>query len=110
MTYRSIELNHEDPSAPQPSRIKMQLKPHQSVALAKALQMERTGMIQYELEGTTRFGSVFNLRTNVGIIGDIVGYGKTLIATSIIAENPLSLSLKIHIRYVLIIHRHLISF
>lgn len=88
MVYRTLELNHQDVVAEQPSKIKARLKPHQLVALAKALEMERTGMVAYRLDENTRFGSVFNLRTNIGIIGDIVGYGKTLIATSIIAENP----------------------
>lgn len=86
----TYELSHEDPIASQPNKIKTELKPHQRVALAKALQMERTGDILYKPTEVSRYGSSFKIHTNIGIIGDIVGYGKTLIATSIIAENPTS--------------------
>lgn len=88
--HYSLELSHEDPSAAQPSKIKTPLKPHQRVALAKALQVERTGNLFYKPNNLSRYSSPFKIHTNVGIIGDIVGYGKTLIAASIIAENPTS--------------------
>jgi SNF2 family DNA or RNA helicase len=87
-TSYSLELTHEHPFASQPSKIITPLKPHQRTALAKALQMERTGLISYQTAQPTHYGSTFNVRTNLGVIGDIVGYGKTLIAASLIAENP----------------------
>ncbi len=99
-TYR-FELTDNDPIAPQPEAIHIPLKPHQRAALQKAATMERAGAVQYLVQHTdtavdarANSRSAVSLRgnvkvcTNVGIIGDIVGYGKTLTALSIIAATP----------------------
>jgi SNF2 family DNA or RNA helicase len=99
----SIELTDDDPKAPDPERIIPSLKPHQKAALYKALQLETTGIANYNIENPQehirRYRAYQNynvlrgrvsIKTNVGIIGDIVGYGKTLAALSVIAQNPVS--------------------
>jgi SNF2 family DNA or RNA helicase len=88
------ELTENDPLAPQPTKIRVPLKPHQRAALAKAMKMEQDGCVEYRvtppLYETLRFPYIGNIKikTNVGIIGDLVGYGKTLTALSIIASTP----------------------
>lgn len=81
--YKSL-LNDDDPKASQPSKIKTTLKPHQLTSLHKAKQLEQAKNIITELNDVN-----YETKTNIGIIGDIVGYGKTMIALSIIAECKL---------------------
>jgi len=95
-----IELKENDPQYSQPTKIKIPLKPHQKTALCKAVQMETVGKINYNIESPDRHVRVrwsanpypISLRgdttveTNIGIMGDIVGYGKTLTALSLIAQ------------------------
>ena len=73
------ELTANDPMASQPPAIKIPMKPHQLAGLAKAIAMERTGHLRFT---DVKIGS------NLGILGDIVGYGKTLTALGIIAATP----------------------
>jgi superfamily II DNA or RNA helicase len=104
VNYYDIELNETNKFALQNYRIKTNLKPHQLTALYKALDMEINGSIRYNISSRERFISImtmlysnytqFNnidnfiqISTNVGIFGDIVGYGKTLIALALIATN-----------------------
>lgn len=97
--YR-IELQEGDPLADQPERIQLPLKPHQRAALHKAIVMERTGCVHfhepnpedhlrslYSNHRATLRGR-FRVRSNIGVLGDVVGYGKTLTALSIIASTP----------------------
>lgn len=89
------ELIEADPPAPQPARITIPLKPHQRVGLMKAIRMEMDGAISYHVDHPIRYipsaykpvlRGRFQVSTNIGILGDIVGYGKTAIALSIIAS------------------------
>ena len=99
LTY-DIELDGNSLRCGQPSKIKKILKPHQLACLYKAIHMENVGSITYQNNSYNRdaylrnIPQTINISTNIGIIGDIVGYGKTLTALSIIAHNPLD---KIHI-------------
>lgn len=97
----SVYLNEHDPCAFQPINILKELKPHQRTALAKCIAMETQPYLTYHVpnpENLIRFQNsyvptfkgTFQVQANVGIIGDIVGYGKTLIALSLIASQPLS--------------------
>lgn len=98
----NIELTNRDPYAVQPNRIITKLKPHQLSALQKAQQMERIGCVQYNVPNPSSyigdsyarrrimFKNQFSITTNIGVLGDIVGYGKTLTALSIIAATPAS--------------------
>ena len=97
----SLYLNEDDPRANDPDKITVPLKPHQQAGLYKAVLLERTGRACYKLDHDdleinnarnyrnlhTIHGDV-DVRTNVGILGDQVGYGKTLEALSIIAATP----------------------
>uniref|UniRef100_A0A6C0LI85 RING-type domain-containing protein n=1 Tax=viral metagenome TaxID=1070528 RepID=A0A6C0LI85_9ZZZZ len=83
LTY-DIELDSNSMRCGQPNKIKKILKPHQLACLYKAIYMENIGSITYKNRD-----AMIKISTNIGIIGDIVGYGKTLTALSIIAHNPL---------------------
>lgn len=89
------EIDDGAPRASQPQKIKIPLKEHQLACLYKAQQMERTGSIKCKVQS---FGDIglsepsyedIDVTTNVGILGDIVGYGKTLTALSIIASSDI---------------------
>lgn len=100
-----IELTSSAPRCNQPAKITKQLKPHQLACIHKAMKMENEGTIKYNIgqnsyanlyhdmnyyrSPNAGFRGVVQISTNVGIIGDIVGYGKTLTALGIIAQNPL---------------------
>lgn len=92
----NVILTDIDPKHRQPKKITQQLKPHQLAGLQKACSMEQHECIKYTVlnpHDYIPFGnslqpqlySSFTLKSNIGIIGDIVGYGKTLIALSIVA-------------------------
>lgn len=97
-----IELGPENVQASQPQSIRTPLKPHQKAALQKAIIMETVGKVKYKVERpenyvqqeyTRRnivFRNSFDIESNIGVIGDIVGYGKTLTALSIIASTHTS--------------------
>lgn len=102
----NIELNHDSPRSDQPTKIKTNLKPHQLACLNKAVQMECYGLVKYKVNQASYvnilkdypylryhhqcfFTGDISISTNIGIIGDIVGHGKTLTALSIVAQNPL---------------------
>jgi len=96
----NIEIDSFSNRANQPIKIKKVLKPHQLASLYKAIHMENIGTINYKYLNINDNLSYENIKisTNIGILGDIVGYGKTLTALSIIAENPLD---NIHVNSVM---------
>lgn len=89
-----LEISPDDPQADQPVKIKIPLKPHQKAGLHKAIIMEKVGKLNYNIANFNSYTSrqtlygEFHIKSNVGIIGDMVGYGKTLTALSIVASNP----------------------
>ena len=95
--FYSVILSDADPKFHQPDKITVQLKPHQLVGLQKAFSMEQEDFVKYYIQNPRSqipygynqnpniFG-YFQLKSNIGIIGDIVGYGKTLLALSIVAS------------------------
>lgn len=92
-----LELDESSPSYKQPENIKTQLKPHQLACLYKAKLMENYGTINYNINSdnyndiyNTRLNGEYKINTNIGIIGDIVGYGKTLTALSIVSACKLN--------------------
>jgi hypothetical protein len=100
-----IELTSVAPRSNQPAKIKKTLKPHQLACIHKAIKMENEGTIKYHITQNSYrnlyqdmnyyrninhdFRGDIQISTNIGIIGDIVGYGKTLTALGIVAQNPL---------------------
>jgi len=92
----SVFLNESDPVIEQPVQISKALKPHQKTAVYKCKAMETKSHIDYFIPPTENtiisnptFKNSFQMQTNVGVIGDIVGYGKTLIALSLIQTSPI---------------------
>jgi SNF2 family DNA or RNA helicase len=95
-----IEIRPIDPVLQQPEKIKLALKAHQAAALHKAVLMETYGTATYFVEEpgyyiqdtyqrrTLTIDGSFKIQTNVGILADAPGHGKTLIALSIIAQTP----------------------
>lgn len=94
-----IEYDESCPQLKQSEKIIIPLKPHQSAALHKAVLFEKYGKVNYNISSseivnytnTRHFPTIcgnFSIKTNIGILGDIVGYGKTLTALSIIATMP----------------------
>jgi len=93
-----LELNETNIQSEQPEKVLVKLKPHQLTSLSKAINMENYGNINYKIKNFSYYNqsnmgndelTEINIGTNIGILGDKVGYGKTLIALSIIANNPL---------------------
>lgn len=101
--FYDLELNDNNVRALQPEKILIKLKPHQLTSLYKAIEMETKDEILYKIKDINLINSNENsnmennlntytdikIGTNVGIFGDMVGYGKTLIALSLIASNDL---------------------
>ena len=93
LTY-DIEIDSNSLRCSQPIKIKKTLKPHQLACLYKAIYMENIGSITYKNNSQNRDVNLRNIpntikiSTNIGIIGDIVGYGKTLTALSTTALFP----------------------
>ena len=96
--YYNIELNENSVLAVQSPKINIKLKPHQLAALNKAIDMENMGKIRYIIDNKNilssysniNTNSIIDISTNVGIFGDIVGYGKTFIALALIAMNDIN--------------------
>jgi superfamily II DNA or RNA helicase len=93
-----LELNENNKQAVQSDRILVKLKPHQLTSLNKAIDMENNSHINYKIKNFNYYNQSnletgytnVSIGTNIGILGDKVGYGKTLLALSIIANNPLN--------------------
>ena len=105
MVLSNLELTENDLRSYQPDKIITKLKPHQLTSLYKAIMMENTGEITYKINNFHNYSQLFfdnsniinpedgeteiTLRTNIGILGDKVGYGKTLLGLALIASNKL---------------------
>lgn len=82
-------LNEFSEHALQPDNINLNLKIHQRTALYKMNKRETENVV--EICKTTRSGikKKYDVGTNIGILGDTVGTGKTLIVLSLISNNKL---------------------
>jgi len=75
-------LNDKDPQAEQPANIKVALRPHQLTLLAGARRLEKLASIKHiEL-------SEPQLLTRYGVLADRVGAGKSLVALSLVKDEP----------------------
>jgi len=106
----NIFIDEAAPRAVQPTKIKLPLKPHQMASLQKIITMEKTGAINYDvtnpglytsrglhntnnryslddLNGNMQFKGKFKIQSNIGILGDAIGSGKTILALSIVAAS-----------------------
>ena len=81
--YKSVLLDEGDAIAEQPPGLRKQLKPHQRTAVSKMIQMERHGILRYELPDEK-----INIEeATVGILADRAGYGKTITMLALMASN-----------------------
>lgn len=92
--YKEL-LDNVSPRIEQTSNIKIRLMPHQLAEIHKARNMEQNDIIKYC--SVTDNTQIFNVRCNIGLLSDIVGYGKTMTALGIIASCDVS---KIHVNNV----------
>lgn len=106
----NIFIEEAAPRAVQPAKIKLPLKPHQMASLQKIITMEKTGVINYDvlnpglyttrglhnthnrysledLNANMQFRGKFKIQSNIGILGDAIGSGKTILALSIVAAS-----------------------
>ena len=83
--YHSFICDEHDPRAEQPSKIKLQLKPHQLTAIKKMQVMERSKRLNYVLDDNN--GQVSVDRLSIGVFADKPGFGKTMTMLGLIASN-----------------------
>lgn len=88
MHYYNDMLDEESPIIEQNEKIRLSLKKHQLAGICKAISMEQEEKI-YHTDNTNP-NSYFEITTNIGIIGEKVGFGKTITALSIIAHSPIN--------------------
>lgn len=93
MYYYNDMLDEESPIIEQNEKIRLPLKKHQLAGICKAYKMEQEEKIYHNDE--INENSYYEITTNIGIIGEKVGYGKTITALAIIAHSPIN-SLKIN--------------
>jgi len=93
MHYYNDMLDEESPIIEQNEKIRLPLKKHQLAGICKAYKMEQEEKIYHNDE--LNENSYYEITTNIGIIGEKVGYGKTITALAIIAHSPIN-TLKIN--------------
>ena len=72
-------LHQGSPQIPQPSKIKVPLRPHQRALVYAMLEREQSSMTGIQYKNTTTYA-------NYGVLGDEVGTGKSLVVLSYIAH------------------------
>lgn len=78
-------LNDRSPKVTTPDTFKMKLKEHQKTLVAKCIELENEGINPH---GDYGLDSMYkSIRTNIGIIGDKTGSGKTLSVCALIEHN-----------------------
>ena len=82
MYYYNDMLDEDSPIIEQ-TKIRLPLKKHQLAGIYKAYKMEQEEKIYHNDE--INENSYYEIKTNIGIIGEKVGYGKTITALGIIA-------------------------
>ena len=85
-------LNDSDKKISQPSTIKIDLMNHQKTMVYKMLEIESTGIIEIENYQMREYTNMMKIKskkgiinTNIGILGDKVGSGKTLMIITLIS-------------------------
>lgn len=90
-----FELDETSPRANQPEKIKLKLNNHQLACIYKAKMMEQKGDFIFKKNKRNQnhcihLADEIKINSNIGILGDIVGYGKTLTALGLIASSDIS--------------------
>ena len=70
-TTPCVILTKDSPYIEQPNKLKIQLKQHQLALINKCRELENSSISSYKIDN-------LNIKTRIGIIGDVVGSGKTL--------------------------------
>jgi superfamily II DNA or RNA helicase len=89
----NLEIDNDSPLLNQSNKITIPLRPHQMACLNKSYLFEKYGNIKYDIKNNNlyyNFNGKYSVNSNIGILGDIVGYGKTLTALSIVASCDLN--------------------
>jgi len=84
--YLTTILTPDSPRVSQPNEITLDLKQHQLALIYKCDQIEHTSHMPFKVtdESDPRFK--FEVKSKVGVIGDVVGSGKTLSILGLIAK------------------------
>lgn len=89
-----IILNDDDKKITQPASIKIELMNHQKTMVQKMMEIEKTGKIKvkdYSMKQYTNMllinGTEAEISTNIAILGDKVGAGKTLMVITLLTIN-----------------------
>lgn len=92
MSY--IILNDNDKKITQPESIKIELMNHQKTMVQKMMEIEKTGIIQVKDYLMKQFNNMITVKgteaeisTNIAILGDKVGAGKTLMIITLLTIN-----------------------
>ena len=75
-----VVLSADSPRTEQPPRLKIQLKQHQLALIKKCMELEKSSIEEYIADN-------ISIKTRFGIIGDVVGSGKTLSILGLIETN-----------------------
>jgi hypothetical protein len=82
----SVVLDDSFPKDTQPPEIKIPLKTHQLTLVKKCSELENSSQVSIKLHDTIN-NTESELKSTFGIIGDIVGSGKTLTILALIAKQ-----------------------
>ncbi|VBB18452.1 DEAD/SNF2-like helicase [Yasminevirus sp. GU-2018] len=86
MTY--TDLNEDSERIIQPIDLKVELMQHQKTAVFAMKDLENKGYVDVKFRYYDNEEKDLRIGTNIGVLGDKVGSGKTLIITSLILESP----------------------
>lgn len=97
MSY--IILTDNDKKITQPESIKLELMNHQKTMVHKMMEVENTGIIKVKDYAMKQYTNMINItgtdaeiHTNIGILGDKVGAGKTLMVITLLTINKKMIS------------------
>lgn len=97
MSY--IILTDDDKKITQPESIKIELMNHQKTMVHKMMEVENTGIIKVKDYAMKQYTNMININgtdaeihTNIGILGDKVGAGKTLMVITLLTINKKMIS------------------
>lgn len=85
------ELDEEHPRMPTPPNATIKLKPHQQTLLARCKQFEDGSILLKEFQGVAENHDAQDyMKTNMAILGDRVGAGKSYVILSLIISNDIT--------------------
>ena len=82
------DLTIDSPQILQPKGINVELRQHQKTAVHAMMEIERNGYVDAEFMYYTNRHRLLRIETQIGILNDKVGSGKTLILASLMKVSP----------------------